>query len=76
MPFINFDNVAWCLAGDFNSVRNSDERKGVSSQQVTREMKEFDDFIENMGLNDLPLVGQKYLNGGLAEMSQITAPFY
>lgn len=56
----NERSVAWCLVGDFNSVRFVEERKGVSSQQFTREMKDFDNFIGNMGLNDLPFIGKKF----------------
>ncbi|GKV29753.1 hypothetical protein SLEP1_g38652 [Rubroshorea leprosula] len=48
----------WCLAGDFNAVRKIEERAG--SREVTREMKEFDEFIQNTGLIDLPLVGRRY----------------
>ncbi|GKV27391.1 hypothetical protein SLEP1_g36564 [Rubroshorea leprosula] len=48
----------WCLAGDFNVVRKVEERAG--SREITREMREFDDFILNTGLIDLPLAGRKY----------------
>ncbi|GKV48207.1 hypothetical protein SLEP1_g55033 [Rubroshorea leprosula] len=47
----------WCLAGDFNAVRKV-ERAG--SREITREMREFDDFIQNTGLIDLPLARRKY----------------
>lgn len=53
-------NVPWCLAGDFNSVKIMEERKGMLPQQTTREIREFDDFISNMGHNDLPLIGRKF----------------
>lgn len=53
-------DVAWCLARDFNVVRIAEERKGASAGRVTREMREFDDFISNMGLNDLPLIDKKF----------------
>lgn len=53
---------AWCLVGDFNAVRNADERRGSSgtlnSQRL--EMREFNDFIYEMELLDLPLAGRKF----------------
>lgn len=56
------DNLGspWCLAGDFNAVRSVSERRGSAVHIATTVMVEFDDFIEDMGLNDLPLVGRKY----------------
>ncbi|GKV34650.1 hypothetical protein SLEP1_g43008 [Rubroshorea leprosula] len=48
----------WCLMGDFNAVRNEQERKGGMS--IRREMPEFDDFIHECGLIDLPLIGRKF----------------
>ncbi|GKV36495.1 hypothetical protein SLEP1_g44621 [Rubroshorea leprosula] len=44
--------------GDFNAVRNEQERKGGMS--IKREMPEFDDFINECGLVDLPLIGRKF----------------
>lgn len=54
-----FDS-AWRLAEDFNIVRCASERKGVTSYFPTREMTVFDDFIDDMRLNDLPLIGRKF----------------
>ncbi|GKV50269.1 hypothetical protein SLEP1_g56981 [Rubroshorea leprosula] len=48
----------WCLMGDFNAVRNEQERKGGMS--IRREMPEFDEFINECGLVDLPLIGRKF----------------
>jgi hypothetical protein len=58
-----FGDGLWCVVGDFNSVRNVTERKGVrslSQDSRTLEMREFDDFLESLELVDLPLVGRKY----------------
>ncbi|GLU23474.1 hypothetical protein SLE2022_394740 [Rubroshorea leprosula] len=44
--------------GDFNAVRNEQERKGGMS--IRREMPEFDEFINECGLVDLPLIGRKF----------------
>ncbi|GKU90798.1 hypothetical protein SLEP1_g4749 [Rubroshorea leprosula] len=44
--------------GDFNTIRKAEERKGSSG--VTRDMREFDSFIQAMKLVDIPLVGRKF----------------
>lgn len=41
------------MGGDFNDVRYSGERLGAS--KFTRHMRSFNDFIEELGLVDLPL---------------------
>ncbi|GKV45749.1 hypothetical protein SLEP1_g52800 [Rubroshorea leprosula] len=46
------------LLGDFNAVRSSGERAGCNG--ISREMKDFDSFIIESGLVDLPMVGRKY----------------
>ncbi|GKV01589.1 hypothetical protein SLEP1_g14135 [Rubroshorea leprosula] len=48
----------WCLMGDFNAVRNQQERKGGMS--IRRKMLEFDEFINECGLVDLPLIRRKF----------------
>lgn len=56
----NYLDSAWCVAGDFNSVRSTSERRGVSVQPASRDMEGFNEFICDMGLIDLPLVGRKF----------------
>ncbi|GKV12085.1 hypothetical protein SLEP1_g23283 [Rubroshorea leprosula] len=51
-------NRNWCIAGDFNAIRNLQERKGGRS--VRRELKEFNDFIEMSSLVELPMIGRKF----------------
>ncbi|XP_028110763.1 uncharacterized protein LOC114309252 [Camellia sinensis] len=48
----------WCLVGDFNEIRNLGERRGCSRRD--RGMKEFNLFIENMELLDLPMLGRQF----------------
>ncbi|GKV31769.1 hypothetical protein SLEP1_g40435 [Rubroshorea leprosula] len=48
----------WCLMGDFNAIRSEYEWNGGRSNR--REMAEFDEFIRECGLIDLPLIGRKY----------------
>lgn len=52
--------VNWCFAGDFNAVQNRNERKGSSAYFPQSEMREFDAFVDNNNLIDLPLLGRKY----------------
>ena len=44
--------------GDFNEVRNEQEKKGCSYR--SRIMDEFDQWINDMELIDLPLSGRKF----------------
>ncbi|GKV39902.1 hypothetical protein SLEP1_g47602 [Rubroshorea leprosula] len=48
----------WCIMGDFNAVRKVGERGG--SREISAEMREFDGFIRDVGLVDLPLIGRKF----------------
>lgn len=43
-----------CVAGDFNSIRNSCERVGRGLTNNTRDIAEFVDFIVQSNLIDLP----------------------
>ncbi|RVW35116.1 hypothetical protein CK203_085887 [Vitis vinifera] len=43
----------WCVGGDFNVIRRSSEKLGGS--RLTPSMKDFDDFISDYELIDLPL---------------------
>lgn len=56
----NYMFLAWCIAGDFNVVRSSSERKGAGVQILSNEMVEFNEFIDDMELIYLPLIGRKY----------------
>ncbi len=48
----------WCVIGDFNIIRVPSERWGFSS--FSPAMVAFSDWIENLQLVDLPLVGGRY----------------
>ncbi|GKV37516.1 hypothetical protein SLEP1_g45542 [Rubroshorea leprosula] len=48
----------WCVVGDFNAVRKVKEK--IGSGRLTTEMGEFDNFIRDSGLIDIPLVGRKF----------------
>ncbi|GKV15232.1 hypothetical protein SLEP1_g26031 [Rubroshorea leprosula] len=48
----------WCIAGDFNSVRSMEERRGRSEH--SRYKEDLNEFIENAGLVDLPLTRRKF----------------
>lgn len=50
-----------CLyRGDFNSVRNEQERSGVGNVINRRDIRAFDDFIGEAQLFDLPLHGRNF----------------
>ncbi|CAI8612782.1 unnamed protein product [Vicia faba] len=49
-----------CLVGDFNLIRNEQERKSNSLFYYQIEMRQFDEFIANMEKIDLPLIDQRF----------------
>nr|GEV05064.1 hypothetical protein [Tanacetum cinerariifolium] len=51
-------NGAWCLFGDLNLVRRSDDR--LNSQVCIKEMDEFNDFINNAKLIEVAMCGRKF----------------
>lgn len=51
----------WCIMGDFNSVKDSREKKGVDANNRGDEMQMFGEFIAEIGFIDLPLIGRKYM---------------
>lgn len=48
----------WCLGGDLNEVRNSEERQGCSNRD--RGMRDLNKFIDDMELMDLQLLGRSF----------------
>ncbi|KAK8698032.1 hypothetical protein V6N13_114164 [Hibiscus sabdariffa] len=48
----------WCIVGDFNVVRTVEERQGMVS--LARGLCEFNEFIEDLDLVDLPLKGHRF----------------
>nr|KYP50896.1 hypothetical protein KK1_027251 [Cajanus cajan] len=55
-----FGSCLWCIVGDFNTVRRQDERNGVIGEYGVRDMEEFNSFIRDMELIDIPLVGKRF----------------
>jgi hypothetical protein len=58
-----FGDGAWCVVGDFNAVRNRDERRGVGLSNPSlhaTEIREFDGFITNLFLEDLHPMGGNF----------------
>jgi hypothetical protein len=58
-----FGEGLWCIMGDFNSVRECDERRGlggVSSGGLSSEMTAFNSFLVDLELVDMPLVGRAF----------------
>lgn len=50
----------WCIGGDFNPVKNGDERSSVSYRSGKKEMEEFLDFIDKLDLEELSDIGSKF----------------
>jgi hypothetical protein len=58
-----FGNGAWCVLGDFNAVLHRDERRGVndpSPSDSSAEVLDFNNFVAEMDLLDLPVLGRKF----------------
>jgi exonuclease III len=50
----------WCFLDDFNAVLNRYERKGASASQRNSEMRGFKEFVDNIALVDLPILGRRF----------------
>jgi len=51
---------AWCIVGDFNSIRRREERKSLLSvSEYDSEIVGFNNFIEKAELVDIPMTGRK-----------------
>jgi hypothetical protein len=56
-----FGDIVWCIMGDFNAIADPNERRGIGvSNLVGREVTEFREFISQMELVDLPLLGRQF----------------
>lgn len=55
-----FGGQLWCVVGDFNEVKRSSERRGISSNNSESESREFQDFIDDLTLIDLPVLGNRF----------------
>lgn len=51
-------DATWCVFGDFNEVRKTDER--LNSNMNVRGALEFNEFIRRDGLIDIPLGGRRF----------------
>ncbi|KAL8506055.1 hypothetical protein ACS0TY_017063 [Phlomoides rotata] len=49
-----------CVAGDFNAIRSPEERVGRGETRDRRDMANFDDFIKQCNLVDMPLSGRAF----------------
>ncbi|XP_057452691.1 uncharacterized protein LOC130744534 [Lotus japonicus] len=52
----------WCVLGYFNSVRDPNERKGITNDTSVsrRDTEFFNDFIHSMELVDVPMTGRRF----------------
>jgi exonuclease III len=50
----------WCFGGDFNAILRSSERKGSSAVSRQGEIISFTQFVEDMEVIDIPVLGKKF----------------
>ena len=51
----------WCILGDFNNIKRTSERVGICQRgQDERIMKEFNEWIADLEVEDVPWVGRKF----------------
>ncbi|XP_028193184.1 uncharacterized protein LOC114378756 [Glycine soja] len=51
----------WCILGDFNSIRDTNERFGCGQRPSTdSSMTEFNEWIDDMEVLEIPCVGRKF----------------
>lgn len=60
MSKLGFGEALWCVLGDFNSIRRRDERRGVVGSFVSSNWLDFNQFIFDLELVDLSLVGRRF----------------
>jgi hypothetical protein len=54
------NSIAWCILGDFNAVRSSEERRSRSVNINNDDFAPFNHFIDDNFLVDLPLYGRNF----------------
>ncbi|KAL8485829.1 hypothetical protein ACS0TY_027932 [Phlomoides rotata] len=47
-----------CVVGDFNSIRRPEDRVGKRESSNSRDIEQFEDFISQSNLTEIPLVGR------------------
>ncbi|XP_058758687.1 uncharacterized protein LOC131631944 [Vicia villosa] len=52
--------VSICILGDFNAIRDISERKGGNETYNMNEIEEFDNFISDAELIDIPILGRSF----------------
>ncbi|GKV05101.1 hypothetical protein SLEP1_g17145 [Rubroshorea leprosula] len=52
------DGGNWCIGGDFNAIRSREEKRGRHFNNTA--MRDFNSFIDEAGLEDLPMTGKKF----------------
>ncbi|GKV19324.1 hypothetical protein SLEP1_g29604 [Rubroshorea leprosula] len=53
-----YSGGCWCIGGDFNAIRGMEEKRGRSYDAA--EAREFNKFIIEAGVEDIPLTGRKF----------------
>ncbi|XP_071738876.1 uncharacterized protein [Rutidosis leptorrhynchoides] len=55
---LSYDNAAWFFCGEFNEVKNINERENTNF--ISRRTSRFNSFINDNGLIEIPLSGRKF----------------
>lgn len=50
----------WCVVGDFNTVKCASEKRGSSWGNIKAESNALQDFIDDLNLIDLPVLGNRF----------------
>jgi hypothetical protein len=70
-----FGGCCWCIVGEFNSVRESSERRGVGQSIPAVYSQEMLGF-EDLELIDLPLVGRRFVTTRFSKSRKGTIFFF
>lgn len=60
MSEIGFGGDFWYVVGDFNAVKNRSEKRGLGNSFQNSEFSDFQGFINDLNLIDLPLLGNRF----------------
>lgn len=60
MSKMGFGVLLWCFVGDFNAVKGKVERRGVSKNSQVSEHSDFLEFIDDINVIDLPVLGNRF----------------
>jgi len=64
--------ATWCIMNDFNCIIRPNERQGEAMVEYDRrKSSEFNQSIQDLGIEDIPLIGRKFTCLGQMEMQEV-----